>query len=60
MADIKLLKDIQAFAEESGKMNLSVKEVIKSYFEQLEQEDYFDVVPEGALPPVAPFAHEDF
>ena len=24
-----------------------------------ENEDYYDVVPEGALPPYAPFAHED-
>lgn len=25
-----------------------------------ENEDYYDVVPEGALPPYAPFAHENF
>ena len=24
-----------------------------------ENEDYYDVAPEGALPPYAPFAHED-
>lgn len=71
MANITLLHELQMFAKTSGK-KMTVFEAVKEYFEQVlndtthlsdsfeEEEDYYDVVPEGALPPYAPFAHEDF
>lgn len=70
MANITLLHELQMFAKTSGK-KMTVFEAVKEYFEQVlndnthlsdsfeEEEDYYDVVPEGALPPYAPFAHED-
>ena len=71
MANITLLHELQMFAKTSGR-KMTVFEAVKEYFEQVledtnhlsasfedEEEDYYDVVPEGALPPYAPFAHED-
>ena len=69
MANITLLHELQMFAKTSGR-KMTVFEAVKEYFEQVledtnrlsasfeEEEDYYDVVPEGALPPYAPFAHE--
>lgn len=73
MANITLLHELQMFAKTSGK-KMTVFEAVKEYYgrvlddtthlsasfvEEEEEEDYYDVVPEGALPPYAPFAHED-
>lgn len=73
MANITLLHELQMFAKTSGS-KMTVFEAAKEYFEQVlddtthlsasfeeeeEEEDYYDVVPEGALPPYAPFAYEN-
>ena len=72
MANITLLHELQMFAKTSGR-KMTVFETVKEYFEQVledtnhlsasfedEEEDYYDVIPEGALPPYAPFAHDSF